>query len=867
MKIKKITALILSLGILSHMLSAAVYAEEVREINSEKIILLTMLDIIDPHDEEALFDAYVSRADFALYAGKIIGIDEKNGCSKRFYTDLPSDHWAVNTINTLTDMGILKGSGGKFYPGDEISYTEALAMLLNAVGLGEMAEKEGGYPRGYMNLAVKYDINTKTADAERMTFGEVCSLIYDVLFVPVPEITISDGTKYGYSINKDVNVLGAYFDTYRVKGILTGALGISVNAEPACGINEVRIDGECYNSSFEDAADYLGMKVRAYYKETDDENEVFYIAPADSGNYLKIDIREFDGYNEKTHELYYTKKGTGSERRGNIAVNATVVKNGKNVSSDIKGAFENLNEGTITVAKSGAGDYDMVIIKDYEDIVVSSYNSADGIIYDKNIRGRKIELDGINCLRVYDKDKNPKSTDDIMKNMTLSVCRSDNYCEILISENTVSGKIISAEHGSDEIIVSLEDGSYPVAPGFYEKNEAYFKSGRNVKLYINAFGTCAWAEFFGNEGFLCGYVIKTYITEDEELFGIKLLTQSGDIENLYLADKAAVNKKLCRSPQEAADNIKSRNGKSSEQVIVYKTNEDGRIIALETAAPYGSDAADAGLRVDKPLYTGYYYSGTKMMGESVLIGEGAVCFKVPEVVTSYTTNEDYSVINPSSLSDKVNYTAESYKTDEDTLCADIMLIKSNASSGSWFHKMVVVGKVYEIYNEKEGEVEQVADMWVDGNKTTYRAARKTSFDAMPQFFDNSVKNKLETGDVLRIFLNTDGEITNADLFYSAKTSKPNYAMNAYNDWSWEIYFGYGFITDIKNGAARFEYNEDGESRTGIAKTENVPVIVYDSSVGKINTGSAADLDEAMNEHKLVYFGQNFGTTQSIYVIK
>ena len=88
-----------------------------------------------------------------------------------------------------------------------------------------------------------------------------------------------------------------------------------------------------------------------------------------------------------------------------------------------------------------------------------------------------------------------------------------------------------------------------------------------------------------------------------------------------------------------------------------------------------------------------------------------------------------------------------------------------------------------------------------------------------------------------------------------------------NEWNWEIYFACGYITDFENGIVKFSYEQDGKTKTGIARLGNAPILVSSASKNKITVGQTSDIDEAINRHSLVYIGQNFGSTQMIYIIQ
>ena len=866
MKKQKCFALVLAVGILLQLWTAAVLANE-NTGSDEKLALLQILGIEDQITDDILFDAEITRADFAVYVGKIIGVDEKNTCNKRYYMDVPEDHWAVNTINTLTEREILSGSDKRFRPDDKISYPEALTMLLNAVGYGKLAMMEGGYPSGYRRVAANYHIQPAVVNESALTKKEVYSLIFETLSAPVPEIAeLTENGGYTVQIDKEHDLFSKYFALYEVKGFVTSVFGFSVDAESACGNNEIGIDDKNYLCDVENAMDFLGRRVRGYYREINGERVMISLAADKSDESIELTMQEFESYQPETRMITYTKEGETRSKSKTIAPNAVVIRNGKNVSDNLAGAFLNLNEGTILLSSSDkSGKYDTVVIKNYTDVIISAYDKKQNILYDKISRDNRMEFSDAVYLRIYAQDGSRKTPEDLLQNMTASVCSSERYCEIRLSENTASGKISQVSTEEDKAYLGIEGEDYEVSVSYYEKNKDLLGIGRNIKLYINAFGRGIFAEVYNSDGFLYGYAIKSYLDEDEDAFFLKLVEQSGTIEKLRFAQKPKINDQRCRTIWEIEEAIAKRTGKTADQVVIYKLDTDGNISALETPSSAKKGMANVNLRIDQPLYSGYYYASNRMMGESVIVDDQAVCFKVPEAVTNMTTDEDYSVIKLSALSEKRTYTAEAYKTNDQTLTADILLIRSNDTNGSWYHNMVVADRIYELYNEEKDETEQLLDAWIKGNKVTYRAARKVSFDEMPQFFGADVKNKLSAGDVLRIFVNSEGEITNADRFYSAQQKKPNLTMN--NEWNWEIYFACGYITDFENGIVKFSYEQDGKTKTGIARLGNAPILVSSASKNKITVGQTSDIDEAINRHSLVYIGQNFGSTQMIYIIQ
>lgn len=54
---------------------------------------------------------------------------------KTKFTDVSADHWASGYINVASQAGIINGDGnGLFRPGDEVTYEEAVKMVVCACG-------------------------------------------------------------------------------------------------------------------------------------------------------------------------------------------------------------------------------------------------------------------------------------------------------------------------------------------------------------------------------------------------------------------------------------------------------------------------------------------------------------------------------------------------------------------------------------------------------------------------------------------------------------------------------------------------------------------------------------------------------------
>ncbi|MBQ8301411.1 MAG: S-layer homology domain-containing protein, partial [Clostridia bacterium] len=88
---------------------------------------------------------------------------EMNVTSKATYngifTDVDSSHWAADDIQTAYENGIISGYGdGTFGPDDDVTYEQAVKMVVCAINWGPFAAAYGEYPIGYLHIADEQDI-------------------------------------------------------------------------------------------------------------------------------------------------------------------------------------------------------------------------------------------------------------------------------------------------------------------------------------------------------------------------------------------------------------------------------------------------------------------------------------------------------------------------------------------------------------------------------------------------------------------------------------------------------------------------------------------------------------------------------------
>ena len=176
--------LILLLSILS--LPVVIAAEDAIADNSEANGILVATKVF-PKDFD--MQAQITRADFAVYTARLFKVNDFEVSEKRYYVDVPMEHYALTSINYLTERNVLAGNGASvFRPNDVITVAEASKMLVTAAGYENYAKSMGEYPAGYITAANRLGILPVNAGAEDAVTGAMArDMLFETLTTDFPE--------------------------------------------------------------------------------------------------------------------------------------------------------------------------------------------------------------------------------------------------------------------------------------------------------------------------------------------------------------------------------------------------------------------------------------------------------------------------------------------------------------------------------------------------------------------------------------------------------------------------------------------------------------------------------------------------------
>ncbi|EOD01775.1 S-layer homology domain-containing protein [Caldisalinibacter kiritimatiensis] len=237
---RKILSLVLVLTLVLGSFSFAFAAQDdvSGHENEAAIRRLMELGLVEGDSRGIRPDDTITRAEFATMVVRVLGKEDiaKFTTGATNFADVPAGHWASGYINVASTIGLVNGYGdGNFGPEDEITYEQALTIVVRALGYNQEAVEKGGYPVGYLVVADDLDLDIKAEGTAGVptTRATVFQMLDNALTV---DMMVQDG--FGedktYKVEEGKTLLGELgYDklTARVVDINTSDLEITLEDE------------------------------------------------------------------------------------------------------------------------------------------------------------------------------------------------------------------------------------------------------------------------------------------------------------------------------------------------------------------------------------------------------------------------------------------------------------------------------------------------------------------------------------------------------------------------------------------------------------------------------------------------------------
>ena len=804
---KKITRLIIYvLSAAMLMQSLPVTAQEQKNDIQKTATLLDALDIsLGNRDFGA--DTEITRAEAAIILLKFMNMPV-SAANTSYYTDVTNDTYGKNEIMLATDVGLTKGSGNNRYePTEPVKYNEALVMTARALGYGKIMQ-DSENPMSVVNkLGLAKGISGMNYDSP-VPYAVMQGILYNALSCDVAELeNYGNSTAYEYKYEK--TALEKYFDVHRCSGVVTATDVTALAGYEKTEKNTVRIDNEKYYANTGSISEYLGQLVDAYYKDDnkETENTLLYVYNTRSNvkNLVYDDIIKFNGDS-------YTIDENGRQKTYDLAKNYSLIYNGKLLNDhSAEERFVPENGRVTLIDTRDDGDYDVVIVKDYETANVSKVDTKNEVLYDKIYQKAHSYEDA--DLSVYDADGYILDISDITENSILYIAKSvdGKVMEIKVSKNTVTGKLESIEDDT----ATIDGKEYKISPVFKDTEDANMNLGDTATFRLDPDGKIACkvsASAVAQNTYY--YLLKAHMTEDaKEQIVIKVLDSDNETHNYEVSPKVKIDsrggfktsKKILEALQKTADNGQKV---TNRQPVTIKLDEKNIVTEIDLSYENGTpQPGEADATMHK--YASYFndpVSGVQNSNETNVLS-GRIAYKPAETVVflvpadgniDFADDADFR----GTIYNKQYSTFDFMKCDAYTdkypeVYADVLVARDTPAAGmETYGGRFLLNKISWVLDEDEQPRLQYE--LLEGTKvyTHYLAD-----DAKPEEWG------AEIGDIVRYGTNTKDEITEMALYYDWSEDMPENGQytqqTATNVFHADTQYIVGGIYDVNEGFCKF----------------------------------------------------------------
>ena len=105
---------------------------------NEAVTVMSALNLLKGYEDGTFGpDKTITRAEFAAVVVRMLGMEDAaaGAATATNFTDVPATHWAAGYVKIANQKGIIAGYGdGTFGPDDEVTYEQAIKMLVCALG-------------------------------------------------------------------------------------------------------------------------------------------------------------------------------------------------------------------------------------------------------------------------------------------------------------------------------------------------------------------------------------------------------------------------------------------------------------------------------------------------------------------------------------------------------------------------------------------------------------------------------------------------------------------------------------------------------------------------------------------------------------
>lgn len=553
----------------------------------DAITTLTTLGVISGYEDGTFRpDNKITRAEFTVLVVRALAMENEQTTEQTIPFEDLLGHYARLNVKTAYDMGIIAGfDDGTFRPDDNVTYEQAMKMMVCTLGYGNDAATYGGYPMGYLTIGVQLGLADGIAvpNSEPASRAVIAKLLSNALDVKMlrPVTNAVGNTSY---IQTDETILKDRLKIERVKVMVTGVGDAEVSdgsrtlkSYEMRAVNtkndaEIIMDVSGVYKDYDEVKQYLGHVIYVYYKDVDeDESDTDILIAIDSqpeeNSETEIQSRAIIEYRNNT--LKYATADNGEKSIKIEPENMSIVYNNKvaekteyvtvgdermtvkrAISEWLEPESGNFLNGEIKLVDSdNDGSADVIFIMNYSVMVATaSPSSTDYTISDKLVSGSRLTLDPDDDNYEYTITRNGSevtSVTSLKANDVILYATSidGEYITLNVTGKPVTGTITDIE----DDIVTINNKQYEVT----EKCTDYLEGNSQISLgaqgtfYIDCYDNIIFATINKNDASVqYAYLISAAeSTETENIYATLYApsVSSSSTSRYNLAEKLSFN--------------------------------------------------------------------------------------------------------------------------------------------------------------------------------------------------------------------------------------------------------------------------------------------------------------------------------------
>lgn len=804
----------------------------------EAVDVLSGLGLISGYQEgeKLLFkpEGQITRAEFTAMLTRALNLAEIGATGTNPFEDVASDHWAAANIAVAYGLGIIRGyDATHFGPEDQVTYEQAIKMIVCALGYEQQAVARGGYPGGYFLVASDKKLLDKLggAGSTPAVRADIAQMIYNSF-----DVRMAAGNE-----ERPGTLLEEKLGLKRLSGQVTGISQTRLDRPQGIAKdNCIEIDGvPMMVPENTDQVSLSGRSVEVYYT-TDLESDILtarYIHLPDRKNKtLTITADQIEEVTD-TELIYETPEGKSvTVEFSDLAIIYNKIQSAGRPSVDL-----DIESGSITLLDAdGNKSYDVAFVSEYTSLCVYQVDAIRGAVtnyYDRDATAYSI------------KPTTGKSGDRLKlymdgKEVDASVVKSMNSLTIYESKNTTGDKLTEIYVSAKSVrgkVEKIRDGVYTVAGKEYEATPYYqtFGSGEvslgyEATFYLDINNKIVSSKAAAAASVnLLGYVVDAVYNEDTELLTIKLLPAGqSKIVSYVCTEKITIDGAVKKEHLEvqsllavAAANTNrdpGNRGAVYTQVIRYAL-KDNQINAINTNL-YAMASSNIHLYESEKI-SGEYNSTKKnfALDKGITMNSSTKIFVVP------SDRDDYDQYATTlSMRNGNTYTIEAYNVSSLAVAGVVVIY-----GGKDLDELVPTTPLYIIAGEPESVLDKEEIVYSVPLIEVETGAKKTfNIEA-----GGTLPEGTQKGDVIRFLANSDGTIRSnkVEVMFSPTAARPDLEDREFSDTTTlRTRLGVIYSKDVATKEISFtnSFPDEEEGERDTYSCSSAKIYVYDTTAQK-----------------------------------